>query len=53
MCCCSTSRVEDLIDDLRGRSGILIITHNMRQALRVSDHAGFMYLGELVEFGLA
>jgi len=49
----STSRIEDLIDDLRRRYCILIITHNMQQAARVSDHAGFMYLGELVEFGTA
>lgn len=49
----STSRVEDLIDELRRQYCILIITHNMQQAARVSDHAGFMYLGELVEFGTA
>lgn len=49
----STSRIEDLIDELRKRYCILIITHNMQQAARLSDHAGFMYLGELVEFGTA
>jgi phosphate transport system ATP-binding protein len=49
----STSRIEDLIGDLRKRFCILIITHNMQQAARVSDHVGFMYLGELVEFGTA
>ena len=47
----STSRVEELIDDLSSSYTIAIVTHNMQQAARVSDHTAFMYLGELVEFG--
>ena len=49
----STGRIEDLIDELRRHYCILIITHNMEQAARISDHVGFMYLGELVEFSTA
>ncbi|HWR72171.1 MAG TPA: phosphate ABC transporter ATP-binding protein, partial [Nitrospirota bacterium] len=37
--------------ELRGRYTIIIVTHNMQQAARVSDMTGFMYLGELIEFG--
>jgi phosphate transport system ATP-binding protein len=47
----STSRVEELLHELRSDFTIIIVTHNMQQALRVSDKTGFMYLGELVEFG--
>jgi phosphate transport system ATP-binding protein len=47
----ATSRIEDLIAELRGSYSILIVTHNMQQASRVSDHTAFMYEGELVEFG--
>ena len=47
----STSKVEELIDTLRDRYTIAIVTHNMQQAARVSDYTAFMYLGELVEFG--
>ena len=46
----STARIEELIDELKGRYTIAIVTHNMQQAARVSDHTAFMYLGELVEF---
>lgn len=46
----ATSKIEELIDDLRERVTILIVTHNMQQAARVSDYTAFMYLGELVEF---
>jgi phosphate transport system ATP-binding protein len=46
----STSKVEELIDELRERFTIAIVTHNMQQAARVSDFTAFMYLGELVEF---
>ena len=46
----STAKVEELIDDLREKYTIAIVTHNMQQAARVSQHTGFMYLGELVEF---
>jgi phosphate transport system ATP-binding protein len=48
----STAKVEQLIDDLRQRYTVLIVTHNMQQAARVSDYTGYMYLGELIEFGL-
>jgi phosphate transport system ATP-binding protein len=47
----STAKVEELIDELRERYTIAIVTHNMQQAARVSDFTAFMYLGELVEFG--
>jgi phosphate transport system ATP-binding protein len=47
----STAKVEELIDELRERYTIAIVTHNMQQAVRVSQHTAFMYLGELVEFG--
>src|SRR5690606_29417547 len=47
----STGRIEQLIDDLRSRYTIVIVTHNMQQAARVSDFTAFMYLGELVEHG--
>jgi len=46
----STSKVEELIDTLRERFTIAIVTHNMQQAARVSDYTAFMYLGELVEY---
>src|SRR5262245_16307047 len=45
----ATSKIEDLIYSLRSRVTILIVTHNMQQAARVSDRTAFMYLGELVE----
>ena len=47
----STSRIEELIDELKARYTIAIVTHNMQQAARVSDSTAFMYLGELIEFG--
>ncbi|HZP18918.1 MAG TPA: phosphate ABC transporter ATP-binding protein PstB [Bauldia sp.] len=47
----STSKIEELIDELKSEYTIAIVTHNMQQAARVSDHTAFMYLGELVEFG--
>ena len=46
----STSRIEDLIGELRGKYTIIIVTHNMQQAARVSDFTAFMYEGDLVEF---
>jgi phosphate transport system ATP-binding protein len=46
----STARIEELIDELKERYTIAIVTHNMQQAARVSDNTAFMYLGELVEF---
>jgi len=47
----ATASIEDLLLDLKQRVTILIVTHNMQQAARVSDWTAFMYLGELVEFG--
>jgi phosphate transport system ATP-binding protein len=47
----STAKVEELIDELSERYTIAIVTHNMQQAVRVSDFTAFMYLGELAEFG--
>jgi phosphate transport system ATP-binding protein len=47
----STAKIEELIDELKDDYTIAIVTHNMQQAARVSDHTAFMYLGELVEFG--
>jgi phosphate transport system ATP-binding protein len=46
----STSKIEELIDELKHEYTIVIVTHNMQQAARVSDRTAFMYLGELVEF---
>jgi len=48
----STSRVEELIGKLRNDYTIIIVTHNMQQAARVSDYTAFLYEGHLVEFGL-
>jgi phosphate transport system ATP-binding protein len=47
----STSKVEELIHELKQHYTIVIVTHNMQQAGRVSDHTAFFYLGELVEMG--
>ena len=47
----STAKIEELIDELSAEFTIVIVTHNMQQASRTSDHTAFMYLGELVEFG--
>jgi phosphate transport system ATP-binding protein len=47
----ATAKIEELISELRDRVTILIVTHNMQQAARVSDFTAFMYLGELVEVG--
>ncbi|ACK49806.1 phosphate ABC transporter, ATPase subunit [Methylocella silvestris BL2] len=48
----STAKIEELIDELKVNYTIVIVTHNMQQAARVSDHTAFMYLGELIEFGV-
>jgi phosphate transport system ATP-binding protein len=48
----STARIEELIDELKDDYTIVIVTHNMQQAARVSDFTAFMYLGELIEFDL-
>jgi phosphate transport system ATP-binding protein len=47
----STAKIEELIDELKSEYTIVIVTHNMQQAARVSDFTAFMYLGELIEFG--
>ncbi len=47
----STTRIEDLIGELRGQYTIIIVTHNMQQAARVSDWTAFLYEGVLIEFG--
>ena len=47
----ATNKIEDLIADLRGEYTIVIVTHNMQQASRVSDYTAFMYLGRLIEYG--
>jgi phosphate transport system ATP-binding protein len=46
----STAKIEELIDELKADYTIVIVTHNMQQAARVSDFTAFMYLGELIEF---
>ncbi len=48
----ATASIERLIDELRSRVTILVVTHNMQQAARVSDYTAYMYLGELIEFGV-
>jgi phosphate transport system ATP-binding protein len=48
----STAHIEKLIDELKEDFTIVIVTHNMQQAARVSDYTAYMYLGEIVEFGV-
>jgi phosphate transport system ATP-binding protein len=48
----ATAKIEELMKDLKQEYTIVIVTHNMQQAARVSDYTGFMLLGELVEFGV-
>ncbi|MDD5296794.1 MAG: phosphate ABC transporter ATP-binding protein PstB [Rhodocyclaceae bacterium] len=48
----STAKVEELIDELKNEYTIAIVTHNMQQAARISDYTAYMYLGEMVEFGI-
>lgn len=48
----STGRIEELITELKSDYTVLIVTHNMQQAARCSDHTAFMYLGELVEYDI-
>lgn len=48
----ATSNIEELITELREKVTILIVTHNMQQAARISDYTAYMYLGELVEYGV-
>nr|WP_263771348.1 phosphate ABC transporter ATP-binding protein PstB [Propionivibrio soli] len=48
----STMRIEELIAELKNEFTITIVTHNMQQAARISDYTAYMYMGEMVEFGL-
>lgn len=47
----ASSKIEELVHQLKKHLTIIIVTHNMQQAARVADHAAFMYLGEMIEFG--
>jgi phosphate transport system ATP-binding protein len=47
----STTRIEELITELKNDYTVVIVTHNMQQAARVSDYTAYMYLGELIEYG--
>ncbi|TXT62207.1 MAG: phosphate transporter subunit [Promethearchaeota archaeon] len=47
----ATAKIEDLCRELKRKYTVIIVTHNMQQAARISDYTGFMYLGELIEFG--
>jgi len=47
----ATQKIEETIMELKRDYTIIIVTHNMQQAIRVSDHTGFMYMGDLIEFG--
>ncbi len=46
----ATAKIEDLIDQLKSRFTVVLVTHNMQQAARVSDRTAFMYMGELIEY---
>lgn len=48
----STAHIEDLITELRSNYTIIIVTHNMQQAARISDETAFFYEGRLIEFGV-
>jgi len=47
----STSKIEELVHDLKNTVTVLQVTHNISQAARISDYTAFLYLGELIEFG--
>ncbi len=47
----ATANIEELMDELRGKLTILVVTHNMQQAARISDYTAYMYLGEMMEYG--
>jgi len=47
----TTARIEETIEELKAQYTFAIVTHNLQQAARISDFTGFMYLGEMVEFG--
>jgi len=48
----ATASIEELVTELKERVTILIVTHNMQQAARISDYTAYMYLGEMIEFGV-
>ncbi len=48
----ATAKIEELMDDLKKDYTLVIVTHNMQQASRVSDYTAFLYMGELIEYGL-
>jgi len=48
----STAKIEELIHELKSDYTVVIVTHNMQQAARVSDYTAYMYLGELIEYGV-
>jgi len=47
----STAKIEELVNEMKDKYTIIIVTHNMQQAARVSDYTAFMYMGELIEMG--
>lgn len=47
----STSKIEELMEDLKKKYTVVVVTHNMQQAVRVSDDTAFFLVGEMVEFG--
>ncbi|MFX1253852.1 MAG: phosphate ABC transporter ATP-binding protein PstB [Promethearchaeota archaeon] len=47
----ATNKIENLVADLKKQYTVVIVTHNMQQAARISDYTGFMYLGDMAEFG--
>ena len=47
----ATAKIEELISTLKSKLTIVIVTHSMSQASRISDHTAFLYLGDLIEFG--
>ena len=48
----ATAKVEELMEDLKKDYTLVIVTHNMQQASRVSDYTAFMYMGRLIEYGI-
>jgi len=48
----ATASIEELVTELKEKVTILIVTHNMQQAARISDYTAYMYIGELIEFGV-
>lgn len=47
----STAKIEDLMEELKKKYTVVVVTHNMQQAVRVSDYTAFFLVGEMVEFG--